>query len=119
MVVAYGRSDHDAWCTQKGMLCSWNLDRRSVNHNKADSAIEIPSSLMAIACHPEIPSLIAGGTFNGVLMVVDTAKPSGHEIILRSSPLDAQGHTEPITSVQVHPFHQLFVCCVLDFKFPG
>jgi hypothetical protein len=66
LYLRYGRFDHEDWCTHKSALCTWNIDRRQIDANKADVAIDLPSCLMCVACHPSLPSLIAGGTFNGV-----------------------------------------------------
>ena len=62
---SYGRLDHEDWCTHKSMLCTWNIDRRNIDASKADVAIDLPSCVMCVACHPTQPSWIAGGTFSG------------------------------------------------------
>ncbi|KAJ3299036.1 WD repeat-containing protein 34 [Borealophlyctis nickersoniae] len=66
--VAYGRYDHENWCTHKGMLCTWNITLRDLNPDTASFATEVSSCLMCIAFHPELPSVIAGGGFNGMLL---------------------------------------------------
>jgi len=63
--LSYGRLDHEDWCTHKSMLCTWNVDRRKIDASKADVAIDLPSCLTCVACHPTQPSWIAGATFSG------------------------------------------------------
>lgn len=62
---SYGRYDHEDWCTHKTSLCTWNLERRNLDENKPDTALEVSSCLMCTAFHPTNPALIAGGTYTG------------------------------------------------------
>ena len=62
---AFGRFDHEDWCTHKSFLCTWNLDRRGMTENKPDMSIDLQSCLMCIAFHPKNPAWIVGGTFDG------------------------------------------------------
>ena len=68
--VAFGRFDHHNWCSHKvfnisdwdqewdhffpvpmqSMLCTWNLDRRSLDCNKADVSIDVPVSILQQIC---------------------------------------------------------------------
>ena len=75
--ISYGRLDHEDWCTHKSMLCTWNIDRRKIDANKADVAIDLPSCVMCVACHPTQPSWIAGGTFSGRETVQSCVMSSG------------------------------------------
>lgn len=63
--LSYGRYDHEDWCTHKTSLCTWNLERRNLDENKPDTALEVSSCLMCTAFHPTNPALIAGGTYTG------------------------------------------------------
>lgn len=65
VAAAFGRFDHEDWCTHRSTLCTWNLDRRGLVEDKPDIVIDVPSCLMCIACHPKKPAWIVGGTFNG------------------------------------------------------
>ena len=67
--VGYGRYDHETVCTHKSALCSWNIDRLRINCNKPDLAIETSFCISALATHPEYPSIIACGFFNGEIHV--------------------------------------------------
>ena len=51
------------------MLCTWSLFRRQLDPSKADTAIELPDCLTCLAFHPVDPSLLAGGAYNGDVML--------------------------------------------------
>jgi len=53
---------------------------------------------MCISCHPEKPSLVVGGTFNGEVIVWDTGKED--ETRVASSGIGDDSHREPITKIQ-------------------
>lgn len=97
LAVAYGRYDHQDWCTHKSALCTWNLDRRSLNSNKADLAIDVPSCLMSVAFHPVIPSLIVGGTFNGDVYVYDIGRED--DTFIAWSGVGDNSHKDPVSQV--------------------
>jgi len=97
IAASLGRYDIQGWCSSPGMLCTWNLNRRELDPNKADMSIETDSCLMCCAFHPRHPALIAGGTFNGQLVVWDLSK-EGDSQLACSRNTDAT-HREPICRV--------------------
>lgn len=97
IAASYGRFDHEHWCTHKSALCTWNIDRRSIDPNKPDASIDLSSCLMCIAFHPKLPSVIAGGTFNGEIQVWDTGRED--ETVIATSGLGSDSHREPVTKV--------------------
>lgn len=70
--VGYGRYDHESVCTHKAAFCSWNIDRLKINTNKPDMSIETSSCISSLATHPEYPSVVAVGFFNGEIHVYNT-----------------------------------------------
>ena len=68
---AYGRLDHDSICLHKGALCTWNIDRLKIDMGKPDVSIETSSCVSALATHPEYPTIVAVGLFNGEINVYD------------------------------------------------
>ncbi|XP_064382625.1 cytoplasmic dynein 2 intermediate chain 2-like [Halichondria panicea] len=97
LAVAYGKLDHQDWCSHKSYLCTWNLDRRSLDPSKADLSIDVPSCLMCVAFHPEHPALVAGGTFNGEVRIWNTSLEG--DPLTASSGLSDLGHKEPIAEL--------------------
>ncbi|KAK2156882.1 hypothetical protein NP493_1930g00018 [Ridgeia piscesae] len=98
IAVAYGRLDHENWCTHKSALCTWNIDRSSLNSSKPDTVIDLSSCLLCVACHPKQPSLIAGATFNGEVMVWDTSRED--ETLVATSGISDDTHREPVYKLQ-------------------
>ncbi|XP_063792522.1 cytoplasmic dynein 2 intermediate chain 2 isoform X1 [Pseudophryne corroboree] len=74
IACSYGRLGDGDWSTEKSYVCTWNLDRRFFNPDHPDTVVDVPSSVMCLAFHPSQPSLIAGGLFNGEVLVWDTSR---------------------------------------------
>lgn len=70
LAVAFGRLDESGWCniTRAG-CCLFHVFQRDFDASKPQTVLETSSYLMSVCCHPEIPSLVVGGTFNGEVMV--------------------------------------------------
>lgn len=96
IAAAYGRFDHESWCTHKGNLCCWNISRS--NADTPTFFTEVSSCLMCIAFHPEFPSIVAGGTFSGEISVWQTNE-SVENPVLASSKTEDISHEEPVSSV--------------------
>eukprot|EP00041_Stephanoeca_diplocostata_P035286 m.1238202 g.1238202 ORF g.1238202 m.1238202 type:complete len:283 (+) comp24669_c2_seq6:926-1774(+) len=58
----------------------------------------MPSCVGALECHPNRPSLIAVGCYDGTVAVLDTAKGSGKETLAHSES-STRAHSEPVTQV--------------------
>ena len=95
--VAFGKADHDDWCSHKGAFCTWNIDRGRVNANKADQCLDVGSCLMSVAFHPYIPSLCAGGGFDGQVTIWDLSKTEDMEVCITRQIED--GHHEPVSKL--------------------
>ncbi|ELT93583.1 hypothetical protein CAPTEDRAFT_134662, partial [Capitella teleta] len=97
VAASYGRFDHEDWCMHKSGLCTWNLDRRNLDADKPDSVIDVSSCLMCIAYHPQKPAWIAGGTFNGEVIVWDTSQTE--ETLVASSGIGDDSHRDPVAKL--------------------
>lgn len=97
IAACYGRYDHEDWCTHKTALCTWNLERRNLNENKPDTTIDLSSCLMCIAFHPDNPAQIAGGNFNGDVMLWDLSRED--DLLLATSGIGDDGHREPVSKI--------------------
>ncbi|XP_067868221.1 WD repeat-containing protein 34 isoform X2 [Heterodontus francisci] len=98
IACAYGRLEDGDWNTEKSYVCSWNLDRRGLNPTRPNTVIDVSSAVMCLAFHPVEPSLIAGGLFNGEVLVWNSCK-TDDPLIARSG-MSEDTHREPVYQVQ-------------------
>ncbi|XP_069775105.1 cytoplasmic dynein 2 intermediate chain 2 isoform X2 [Narcine bancroftii] len=98
IACSYGRLQDGDWSTEKSYVCTWNLDRRGLNPNRPDVVISVSSAVMCLAFHPTEPSLIAGGLYNGEVLVWNSSK-TDDPLVARSG-MSEDTHREPV--YQVH-----------------
>ncbi|KAG3118746.1 hypothetical protein PI124_g8631 [Phytophthora idaei] len=96
IAVAYGRFDHSGWCNYRSALCLWNVFQSDLNQQKPSLVLETSSGLMCVAFHPQNPSVVAAGSFNGEVFVWDM-EPA--ECKFYSSGIGDYFHREPVTKV--------------------
>ncbi|XP_069140209.1 cytoplasmic dynein 2 intermediate chain 2-like [Argopecten irradians] len=101
IAASYGRYDHEDWCTHKSALCTWNLERRNINENKPDTVIDLSTCLTCVAFHPKNPAIIAGGTYDGEIMMWDLSRED--DMLVTSSGIGDDAHREPVTRVHWIP----------------
>jgi len=65
LAVAYGKTNHTAWCEHLSVLCIWSIFRRDLDSKKPTTTIEVSNCLTQVAFHPVDPVILAGGTMNG------------------------------------------------------
>ena len=75
IAAVYGRLDISGWCDYPGALCLWNIFSKSFNAEEPDYVLDHTSCLMCISCHPQKPSLVAAGSYNGEIIVWDLTAP--------------------------------------------
>ncbi|CAH2316295.1 spectrin alpha chain, non-erythrocytic 1 isoform X1 [Pelobates cultripes] len=97
IACSYGRLGDGDWSTEKAYVCTWNLDRRGLKPNNPDVILEVPSSVMCLAFHPSQPSLIAGGLFNGEVLLWDTSRTD--DPLIGRTGLTADTHTDAVYQV--------------------
>lgn len=113
VAAAYGvldGADGRDWAARKSVLCAWATTRRSLNPAKADTIVELQDSAACLAFHPEEPTLLAGGSFNGDVLLWDVS--NDEEPLLFKSTLSDYSHHEPVTALRWvrqlgRPGHQL------------
>ncbi|EQC34836.1 hypothetical protein SDRG_07640 [Saprolegnia diclina VS20] len=96
LAVAYGRFDHSGWCDYRSALCLWNIFHPDFNVAKPSVVLETSSGLMCVAHHPTMPAVVAAGSFNGEVLVWNTAL---EETLVASSGIGDYFHREPIAKV--------------------
>ena len=97
LAAAYGPLDRTDWASQSSMLCTWSVFRRQLDPAKADLALELPECLTCLDFHPEDPSLLAGGAFNGDVLVWNLA--AAEDKLVGKSTLCNYTHHEPVQRV--------------------
>ncbi|XP_055888204.1 cytoplasmic dynein 2 intermediate chain 2-like isoform X1 [Biomphalaria glabrata] len=97
LAASYGRFDHEDWCTHKAAICTWNLDRRSVKEDKPDTFIDSSCCLMSLEFHPANPAWLAGGNFNGEVILWDLSRED--DLVLATSGIGDESHREPVSKV--------------------
>merc|ERR1719446_56625 len=76
------------------MLCTWSIFRRQLDPQKADMALELSDCLTCLAFHPEDPSLLAGGSYNGDVLLWRLSEDS--DPLVGKSVLTNYTHHEPV-----------------------
>ncbi|CAJ1071005.1 LOW QUALITY PROTEIN: WD repeat-containing protein 34 [Xyrichtys novacula] len=104
IACAYGRIDDGDWSTEKSYVCTWNLNRHSLNPKQADLVIDVPTAVTALCCHPQHPALIAGGLYTGEVVVWDTSQTQ--DPVLVQTGMSADSHREPVYQVSWVPLQK-------------
>ena len=117
VMAAYGRTDVAGWCDLPGAVCVWNVFGHNADTGSPDMVLDHPSCINCISTHPEKPSVIAAGSFNGEVIVWDTSTSTnnnslgsnttsthviavaGTEEPIGVSPIVEYCHKEPVTAV--------------------
>ena len=118
VAAAYGCSNHSGWCNHSSAtIAFWNIMRRQISSTAADFTVDTDCCCMCLAYHPERPTILAGGMFNGEIRVWDTSLleesggggdgadgaggggEAGNPLIMRSS-IDDYYHREPVARLQ-------------------
>ena len=97
VIGTFGRRNPPGFCNGAGYLCGWALAAHKFKQGTPAFVYEHSSYLMCVATHPTKPSLMAAGSFNGEVVVVDLA--SGTPVIGCSS-TDDTFHREPVTGLR-------------------
>ncbi|XP_055035133.2 cytoplasmic dynein 2 intermediate chain 2 [Misgurnus anguillicaudatus] len=101
IACGFGRMDDGDWNNEKSHVSTWNLDRRNVNPKRPDVDIDVATPVMCLCFHPLQPSVIAGGLYNGEVMVWDTSRTQ--DLILSQTGMSADTHREPVYQVNWVP----------------
>jgi len=96
VVASFGRHDITGWCELPGLVCAWNIFKRDFKESRPDFVYEHSSCIMCLSCHPARPALIAAGSFNGEVLVLDLG--SEDQLVAVTS-INDYFHREPIAQV--------------------
>jgi WD repeat-containing protein 34 len=94
---SYGHSNHSSWCDHKGKVIAWTTSIPNFQPSKPAFITETIGCVTSIAFHPIIPSMLAGGTFHGEIIVwriIENQDP-----VIASSATTEYSHQEPISQL--------------------
>ena len=74
----------------------WNVREPS----SPDTVLEVSGQLVALAFHPKQPSKLAGGTYNGEILLWDFSVKGGADPQVMASAISDYHHREAIFSMQ-------------------
>ncbi len=98
VAASYGRNDITGWCDLPGAICVWSIFEKTFQPNEPKYVFDHPSCIMCVRFHPLIPSLVAGGSFNGEVCVWNLNEP---ERVMALSTIDSiYSHKEPVVDLQ-------------------
>ena len=99
LCVSYGKNDIVGWCDFPGAVCTWNVFGKNFDQNNPDYVLDHNSCLMCVKCHPCHPAIVAGGSFNGELLIWDLSISESSQLIA-ITPITEYGHKEPILNIE-------------------
>uniref|UniRef100_A0A5K4FAD5 WD_REPEATS_REGION domain-containing protein n=1 Tax=Schistosoma mansoni TaxID=6183 RepID=A0A5K4FAD5_SCHMA len=97
LAISYGSLCHTDWCTHNGIAALWNVSNEISVLNTPKQKYVTDTCLMCIKFHPIVPSLLAGGTFTGDLVVWNRANENDH--LLASIGSMHSGHKDCINQI--------------------
>ncbi|CAD7943387.1 unnamed protein product [Amoebophrya sp. A25] len=110
IAASYGNLNTLGWCEYNSVVHVWNIFSRHQAKNTASDAaagsqgrspdvkIEVQGEVLSLAFHPRLPSILAGGSYNGELILWDTSQTASDPQIAMSS-IDDYFHREAIHEV--------------------
>ncbi|XP_004075088.1 WD repeat-containing protein 34 [Oryzias latipes] len=104
VACAYGRTDDGDWSTERSCVCLWNLEQRGLQSNQPNLIIDAPSAVTALCCHPNHPALIAGGLYNGEVVVWNTSQTQ--DPVWAQTGMSSDSHREPVYQVAWVPLQK-------------
>lgn len=95
VAAAYGPLDRNDWESSESVLCTWSVMRRQLDPSRADHTLQLPCCLVSLAFHRVEPDLLAGGGFNGDVMLFRLGAAGGEALACKSS-LTEYTHAWPV-----------------------
>jgi WD40 repeat protein len=102
LACSFGNLDTTGWCDVTAPVCVWNMFRPQMVAGEPDTTISIQGFAMCLAFHPAQPAILAGGSYNGELMIWNTASDDLDPLVATSS-IDDYFHREAIQTVEWIP----------------
>ena len=92
---------HSGWGSGAKAGCAvWNIFARDFKASEPRLFLPTETCVMSVACHPELPAVIAAGTFNGEIVVWDTSIEDERPMMIASTRIDDYFHRESVVSLK-------------------
>lgn len=101
VAVGYGKLRETGWYTSSGFIHTWNIHSRQMREQQPAATLDVVSSYpSAMAFHPDLPSILAVGTYNGEVALYDISlAESGSALLAASKIEDRQTHREAVSGL--------------------
>ncbi|XP_031784115.1 WD repeat-containing protein 34-like [Nasonia vitripennis] len=94
LAVAHSATHHDTWCNDLTKIEFYNLSKDNLLMSTPSKTLEASSCVTSLFYHPEEPSIIAAGLFNGDVLVWNLRDESS------ITPLQVCTHGDLVSQVQ-------------------
>ncbi|KAM3132067.1 hypothetical protein pb186bvf_015811 [Paramecium bursaria] len=94
IAASYGCLEHDGSCVHQSFVSAWSINSRTFNQDKPNYTIDLPC-IMCLQFHPTKPNILAAGSFNGELYLLDITA----QVEIAHSQIDDYFHRESITQI--------------------
>lgn len=97
VAASFGQRGISGWCETAGAVVLWNLFARSFRAEEPSAVVDHSSCVTCLSCHPARPAVLAAGSFNGEVLLLDMGNEE--EPVRAVSAIDEAFHCEAIASV--------------------
>ncbi|KDR08919.1 WD repeat-containing protein 34-like [Zootermopsis nevadensis] len=98
-VVAFAcsQSKHESWCDHSGNVHLFNINRQDFSDSVPSKTLETRSCVTSLSAHPYEPSILAGGTFSGEILVWNLQKDD--DCLISTTVTVPGAHREAVSQV--------------------
>lgn len=65
--MAHSALHHESWCYDVTKIDFYTLSKDNLLMSKPNQSLEVAACVTSLSYHPEEPSILAAGLFNGIL----------------------------------------------------
>ena len=100
LAVAFGSLSTMDWCEYDSIVAVWTLFQRGNTYTKKPSIVlDVANEITSLAFHPKVPTLLAGGNYNGDVFLWDVGEKTKDPQLCSSTANDGLDK-EPVRDLQ-------------------
>ena len=80
LAVAVGYKKHEGSCEHTAYVCGWNIFRSNIKSDEPHWTLNSNGCVTCISWHPRKSTILATGTYNGIISIFDIGKEEGNPI---------------------------------------